>query len=265
MDGSDRLKTDPQPAEVEALLDGLRSEALYERKLVQLQWTVALYNFVCGLIWALSRFWLVGKPLELQVLWTRTLALPYIGVNVACFVALHRLDRARRKRESQRHLLVPSLQEDARAVRSLLALNSPQQSKEMTARIGGVLKQLLPRLQGQDARTLLPEHRQALRKLLRSTDTDLVLAVLKALEQIGDWQAIEPVERLLARTGDAQIAQAAQSCLSELRIRAEEREKERTLLRPASLGADSPENLLHPTERGTEAPEHLLRSVNSER
>jgi hypothetical protein len=137
------------------------------------------------------------------------------------------------------------------------------------------LADLLPRLRAEDAPLLTREHRARLYRALRFSsrfqwpihkDVPLVVAILKALEQVGDARALPEVERLAVRSREPRIRTAAQSCLPALRERiAQEREQAR-LLRPA----DSPsllrparapvENLVRPAQGpGNVEPEKLLR------
>jgi hypothetical protein len=93
-------------------------------------------------------------------------------------------------------------------------------------------------------------------------DEELVIAVLKALEQVGDESSIRHVERLARIRPVAQnqqrIQEAAQQCLSALLQSVESRSPGSTLLR-ASEGS-STEALLRParSEPGAES-ENLLR------
>ena len=114
-----------------------------------------------------------------------------------------------------------------------------------------LLKRLLPRLQAGDAQAWTPQQYEALLKLLptRPKDIDLVLCVLKALEQIGDARAIPAVTALTKaplEVGTILIRTAAQECLPYLQQRAGEQKQAQMLLRPAHSHT-SGETLLRPT------------------
>jgi len=117
------------------------------------------------------------------------------------------------------------------------------------------LKAHLPRVQATDRAQFTPEVMDALVKALDGKDRDLTLAILKALEQIGDGRALEAVERLASKSKDARVRQAAEECLPALRESAEIARQSAILLRPAEAPADA--TLLRPAGKG-EAEEALL-------
>lgn len=125
------------------------------------------------------------------------------------------------------------------------------------------LIRLLPRLQASDAVLFTTEQRNRLYRALNSPDVEFVLAILKALEQIGDAKALPYVEKLAsggdAANGEERVRRAAQACLPYLRERAERETP--TLLRAASVVESAPNSLLRPAAAGNDAePEQLLRA-----
>lgn len=122
------------------------------------------------------------------------------------------------------------------------------------------LARLLPRLQATDATLLNPNQRKRLYRFLGKSDKRLILALLKALEQIGDSNALPYVERLAtSKKVDTRIREAAQSCMPYLQFRQEEEHNIQTLLRAASTGATAETLLRSANETPETDPMHLLR------
>ncbi len=156
-------------------------------------------------------------------------------------------------------------------VLSLLAQNIVDTDVKKSARI--VLKRLLPQLRADEANTLTPEQRQALLPPLASPydDVELSLAILKALEQIGDEKAIPVVERLTqegkATRNMQRITEAAKDCLPYLKLRVEQQQQAQTLLRASdSATVTTLDVLLRPAmAAANETPsDELLRAVPTE-
>lgn len=150
--------------------------------------------------------------------------------------------------------------------------------------IAQLLIRLLPTLRPGQTDDWTPQQKQRLLLLIKPpfTNVELTLAALKALAQVGDESASDPVTqlcemqhekpllyedvtKLIRRPGlskEAQkIQEAARQCLPFLQIRAAERKQMQTLLRPAGL-TDTPEVLLRPAvARGERSSEQLLRIV----
>jgi hypothetical protein len=124
---------------------------------------------------------------------------------------------------------------------------------------------LLPQMRASDAGLLNRDQRLILYRTLRSGEEPFVLAILKALEQIGTAEAIPYVERLVRRRvwtpGQKKIKEAAEACLSTLHAHTS-RTGER-LLRPATTPASPEETLLRPASTGTGEAETLLRPDES--
>jgi hypothetical protein len=143
------------------------------------------------------------------------------------------------------------------------------------------LIRLLPHLRASDVNLLNKHQRKCLYAALNGTNVDLTLALLRALEQIGDYRALPHVEALASGIGqttrrDGRVQEAALACLPYLRMQAERARVSQILLRPSSMAelptdalvrsADPPDrDLVRPAEGGPDSqPELLLRSHPSE-
>ncbi len=136
------------------------------------------------------------------------------------------------------------------------------------------LIRLLPRLRVTDANLLTPGQRKLLYTILSRNErnpwsinywsADLKIAILRALEQIGDEKAIPYVEKAARTARNLEVRAAAQECLPYLTTRAEQLRVEQTLLR-ASASTTSPDMLLRPTvATAPTEPQQLLRASNAE-
>lgn len=125
----------------------------------------------------------------------------------------------------------------------------------------------LPQLKANDAPLLNAEQRKYLYGALMGDNANLILAILKALEQIGDEAAIPYVEQLALGHGSfnyRNIREAAEACLPYLHERAAKQKEHQTLLR-ASSAADvvtsAPDTLLRPAQYSNPTqPQELLRA-----
>lgn len=134
------------------------------------------------------------------------------------------------------------------------------------------LYRLLPRLQPEHAGLLDDRGRACLYRLLRhhpSDDhTELIVALLGAVAQVGDARAVSQLERMTRDRGGPpprqRVRQKAQEALTQLRRRLESAPD--SLLRAASDTA-STEMLLHPATASftTGDPQQLLRASQTER
>ncbi len=141
--------------------------------------------------------------------------------------------------------------------------------------IAGALCRLLPRLQASDASLLNKEQRACLNSLLtrrrlrhRHGGKVLILAILKALEQIGDKDALPAVQKLAQWSSDKDIRQAANNCLPYLHDRAEAYKRGAMYLRPADARTSGSDVLLRSSTSMTQPqqtpPDQLLRAHNEE-
>jgi hypothetical protein len=143
--------------------------------------------------------------------------------------------------------------------------------KKLQGLIVPTLIRLLHRLKASDAHLLTDTQKKMLHKWLPvekiiRPEEKFVLAVLKALEQVGTPEALPYVEKLAEGKGmattNATVREAAQDCLLYLRERLTQQEANQTLLRPGNAPTDT---LLRPVEDHHEIkPQQLLRSSTPE-
>jgi hypothetical protein len=144
------------------------------------------------------------------------------------------------------------------------------------------VKRLLTQLRTDQANLFTPEQRAGLASLIGISfrDVPLTLAVLKALEQIGDAQAIPAVQNLAdqpkllpheldhlerqhlffeqAEAAFQEVQEAARHCLPFLTENEARFQQSDTLLRPSSEKGLAQEELLRPAALGQETPPQLL-------
>lgn len=147
------------------------------------------------------------------------------------------------------------------------ALSWPETDLQYEA--ASALTVLLPLLKANHASLLSAEQRDCLHHVLLLKNArmhgDLMIAILKAFQQVGDSAAVPVVERLAnARPFTAQerkVVAEAQECLPYLRLCAVNNSASHSLLRASSLGDYSAtDNLLRPAWENPETrPEQLLR------
>jgi hypothetical protein len=128
------------------------------------------------------------------------------------------------------------------------------------------LARLLPRLKASDARILTTAQRGCLHGLLNAATArahpEVVVALLRALEQVGDLAAV-PFVRNLANLSDASartvaVRDAARECLPALLERARFNTDPQVLLRPAEAPGPPDETLLRPVYPGLDADAETL-------
>ena len=130
----------------------------------------------------------------------------------------------------------------------------------------GLIKSL-PRLKASDAKLLNMRHREILIHKLNYADAtsqpQLLIAILHALEQIGDSTAIAAVERLAKCTpknsGQVSVKEAAIHCLEYLPGRAVLNGANLTLLRPSQPAGEDGSDLLRSGSSSALSDEQLLR------
>jgi hypothetical protein len=141
--------------------------------------------------------------------------------------------------------------------------------KNMQSLVEQALIRLVPRLKASDSSLLSPDQRACLNRALKGKNTELILAILKAWEQVGDSGAIAEVEKLAEGHGQgeksARIREAAQECLPALRQSAERQHLGAQLLRASAAVQASPDTLLRPAmpHLSTDPPDQLLRPGDS--
>jgi hypothetical protein len=126
------------------------------------------------------------------------------------------------------------------------------------------LTSILPQLRASDADAVTEQGMNALLNLLgRTADMTLQVAILRALEQVGDERAISIVEMLADPQENASVYEAARSCLGFLRSRAEQARMRNTLLRPAAASVEPDRTLLRPAASSETPADQLLRPADS--
>jgi hypothetical protein len=137
--------------------------------------------------------------------------------------------------------------------------------KDVAKEAAEALIVILPQLRESDSHLLNDEQRSILYKQIRGGDTKLILAILKALDQIGDEKALVFVEERASganRRGDVrQIQEAAEACLPVLRARVEQERAAHTLLRATEAVEPDSAVLLRPAGGAGEPSTDLLRPV----
>ncbi len=136
-------------------------------------------------------------------------------------------------------------EDDPRLIGALVgSLNDDDE--HLTGMVQAAAINLLPRLQTTDSQYLDERERAILNHALwkNQRHPKLALAILKALERVGDGSAL-PVVRELARSAQlAPVQAAAQECLPYLEHRSEGYRQRSTLLRPSESAPE--EALLRP-------------------
>jgi hypothetical protein len=144
---------------------------------------------------------------------------------------------------------------------------------------------LLPRLHASDAQHISPEGMDSLLALLDPRrPRALQMAIVQALQQVGDARAIPAVERILdpspgvaglaglldrtltasAERETEDLRRAAEDCLRTLRERAENDRQRSTLLRPSQDPAPAAATLLRPAGAGRASSDGLLRPAGGD-
>jgi len=127
---------------------------------------------------------------------------------------------------------------------------------------------LLPHLTVEQNEILSAKHRSMLYQELYGYNSNLILAILVALERIGDRNAIPTVERLMDCpiwiAQSARIQAAAERCLTALRPLAEGQRDMQTLLRASDAETIPPEEMLRAVEHWDDTPQRELLRAGSE-
>ena len=144
-------------------------------------------------------------------------------------------------------------------------LEWPDTSAQLAAR--DALVRLLPRLKSSDSPLLNERQRACLYRRLRLSnsrkDDNLIFAILKSLEQVGDLNAVGYVKKLSESrpltAAQKRIVEEAQECLPYLYRRADLNEGSQYLLRASHAVDYAPEQLLRPSSETAVPSEELLR------
>ena len=131
------------------------------------------------------------------------------------------------------------------------------------------LTALLREIRPEDINMLSPLQRKRLYWYLMSSDTHLVLALLQALQYIGDNDALSAICKLEAGNWSAarneEVRTAAKECREAIEERAQQAADPRNLLRASSVTSSSDE-MLRPAYQASIPPEEtdqLLRSAGT--
>ena len=157
--------------------------------------------------------------------------------SIACYFFARKARRERNKR-----IQAVAEMNDAQIIGSLLEASQAGKSGiHKTARTA--LLKLLPALRASDSAALSVMDKQNMARTLNFNDAELTLAILKALEQVGDASAIPAVQKMAKGRGDVsrdwQIMESARQCLPFLEQSAENRQAAAQLLRPAAYTANA--------------------------
>jgi hypothetical protein len=169
---------------------------------------------------------------------------------------------------SRGHAAVQRLSEawDPRAV-GVLAIVAQERDTSLSDQAQQALVALLPRVRASDAAYIDAEGMTALIELLKEDYDALRLALLTALEQIGDERAITRVMEVRDSPRiSLEVRQAAAECLPTLKNRVRLARESSTLLR-ASSGlnpAEAAAVLLRPASGAPASTDNLLRAVDHE-
>ncbi len=236
------------------MLYGLRCEVA--RESVRKRVPRAL-KFVTGLLYLL--------PLPFLVMhhpYSDEIRIAVLCVVFVFFVAKIVLEQERRQHTNQKCALIQEMRDDARCVGLLAMIAHNRLSDEPVFYATLYLKTLLPRLRAENARDFTPQTMDATLRLLNSHDSELVIATLKGLEQVGDMRALSAVTLLAEQTHELAVQGAAQECLPCLQARAQQQTAASTLLRPSQAVHVAPETLLRSARPycHADAPELLLRA-----
>lgn len=241
----------PLPTGVEDLLSMLRKESHNRSLRVRLSRWGSLASLILGLFIAISRHdsnwaWVLCIWIPTCLLMTGTQASP----------------------NQQAAALAISRFEDARAVGPLAeAFDFPDRYIRPIAR--RALLRRLPQMKASDAVFLSAAHHSILNKILRSQDIELILAVLKAWEQVGDAGAIPDVQNLAEGRGEVgqlpNVVRAAKECLPFLLQSTQRQQVGSQLLRPANANLTPTDVLLRPVQphASTDSSEQLLRPTDT--
>lgn len=145
--------------------------------------------------------------------------------------------------------------------------------KELLPKIEAALVRLLPRLQATDAHLLNAAQRERLNsRLIQNLRLDpdhreLIVAILKAWEQVGDESALEIVRAIAdspvwTKQYSHEEREAARHCLPFLEQSIERQRYSQSLLRASQASDPAPDTLLRPAAAGTleTEPQQLLRA-----
>jgi hypothetical protein len=177
---------------------------------------------------------------------------------------LYRIAQSRKQTEATQEL---AHLDDVRGIGLLAeALEWPDTATRKTAI--EALTRLLPRLRTDDAGLLNTRQRACLYRMLLLQNArrygDLLVAILQALEQVGEETALPYVQRMATsrptKTVQKRVQEAAVQCLPLLEAQIAQVRSSQTLLRAAAPELAGATALLRPAESALTDPQQLLRT-----
>src|SRR5579871_2433489 len=216
-----------------------------------------------GMIASVILHFIAGLGVGVLFLLLSTLFVSFVGLPIWLGFTLPK--RARRNLAA-----VFAEVDDPAFIQTLLTLlASGRKDKRITEHVARALKHLLPHLRDDQRHLLNYYHRQTLCSLLEThaADPELILTVLKALEQIGNDEALPAVEKFALQISPLQneaLQSATQECLLFLRQKYVQTQQAQTLLRASEAATSGV--LLRPAMSDLSArhAEHLLRPVEAD-
>ncbi|MCX6378922.1 MAG: HEAT repeat domain-containing protein [Armatimonadetes bacterium] len=127
------------------------------------------------------------------------------------------------------------------------------------------LIEFLPMLCVSNSPLLTEKHRKILNQALGNRDKPLQLAILKALEQIGDPSSLPAVQEILDfpyADSYRDLQESASQCIGFIRMNSDEVQNAQTLLR-ASHYTENQDELLRPAYHTDDAPANELLRPNN--
>lgn len=188
----------------------------------------------------------------------------YPGVFVGAGSMLICLPAIRASRRQKRIIKLLAAAEDRNALPQLIdALKMGDSSDVVVRRTAAAgLVQLLPQLRPADAKLLGGPHHSNLHSALLGDNKQLTLAILSALEQVGDNRDLSTVEKICS--ADREVMEAAKVCLQRLLERAGQKRVSDGLLRASVAPVTGPDVLLRPASGQEDtAASDLLRASSA--
>ncbi len=249
--------TAPEREAVERLLGRYRNEKSGRiSRFLQMVFSLLLWALVpVTMVMSVLSFWAGDYK-------SRVISLVLVSTTVGIWVAVRT-----QRRKNFDHITLAQY-DDVRAITPLIyALGWSNRRTQIV--VASALTRLLPKLKASDA-SLLPFTQQKrlcalLTDRVARTNPDLAVAILNALEQVGDVRLAPVVQKQAEANASTQaqrrVRLAAENCLMYLLDRGEQERSSNMLLRPARGSSVHDSNLLRPATGKQEAdPGLLLRS-----
>ena len=263
-------ETEAEAQDVQAITERLNAITTRAKNARRLSWWSVTPPLVFTLVGIGLPHILKGDPTPLSV---TVSFLPAVGMLASFFWLFRATNRAAPQFDADELARLGGVQ----AIPALLMALQVPGDKTRGQALYAALTSLLPQMKASDARLLTPAARRDLHISLTSAYfggglfqrwDPFHIAILKALEQVGDAKAIPTVERLAnmkARTPERKaLKQAAIECLPMLQANSGEVETSRTLLRASHAADARPDTLLRPASgSGQTDSAELLRGADS--